>query len=362
MNYAIVDIETTGGSPKNSKITEIAIYIYDGKEIIDEFVSLVNPEAEITQFVVKLTGITNAMVKNAPKFHEVAKKIVEITENCIFVAHNVSFDYHTLRHEFKQLGYDYRKPHLCTVRASKYVLPGHDSYSLGKITKDLGIEINGRHRAGGDALATAKLFDIIFHRDKTNLASFVQNEIDPSVLHPKLDMEFIDNLPSKNGIYKLIDEMNEILYIGKGDIKKKVETHFKNDKTNNAKTLRSSIASVEFQITGSELISVIEEYHSINNFPTKYNKQSKNKVDDYQPHLACETFFILDKGRHKGERSLIYFEDGLYQGYGYAPFHYNNLPQHLWHRFITEKSKCNKTQEIIEKFLQKNTQFNIVSF
>ena len=137
MHYAIVDIETTGGSPKASKITEIAIYKHNGKEIIDEYVTLINPEMKIPEFIVRLTGISDRMVETAPKFYEVARKIIEFTEECIFVAHNVGFDYGIIRQEFKTLGYDYRKPHLCTVRASRYVIPGMESYSLGKLSRNL---------------------------------------------------------------------------------------------------------------------------------------------------------------------------------------------------------------------------------
>ncbi|NBO60596.1 MAG: hypothetical protein EBU82_06455, partial [Flavobacteriia bacterium] len=133
MPFVIVDVETTGGSPKHSKITEIAMYKYDGNSLVDEFVTLLNPEQSIPDFIVRLTGITDAMVKDAPKFYEVAKNILDFCEGCVFVAHNVGFDYGMLRNEFRALGYDFRFPHLCTVRAARYVLPGHDSYSLGKI-------------------------------------------------------------------------------------------------------------------------------------------------------------------------------------------------------------------------------------
>jgi DNA polymerase-3 subunit epsilon len=150
MNFVIVDVETTGGSPKNSKITEIAMYKYDGIQIIDEYSSLVDPEIEIPAFIVRLTGITNDHVKNAPKFYEIAKTIIEFCEDTIFVAHNASFDYGMFRSEFKTLGYDFRKPHLCTVQAARQIIPGHDSYSLGKLSRAIGIEIKNRHRAGGD--------------------------------------------------------------------------------------------------------------------------------------------------------------------------------------------------------------------
>lgn len=176
VHFAIIDIETTGGSPKDSKVTEIAIYKHDGKKIIDEYSALVNPEIPIPPFIVNLTGISDKMVKNAPIFFEIAKKIIEFTEGCIFVAHNVGFDYSVIRSEFNSLGFDYRRAHLCTVRSSRFIIPDQKSYSLGKLTKSLGIALTGRHRAGGDALATAKLFSLLYKKDKKSLESFIQEE------------------------------------------------------------------------------------------------------------------------------------------------------------------------------------------
>ena len=162
--YAIIDIETTGQSAAKGKITEIAIYVHNGYEIIDSFSSLINPECYIPGFITSLTGIDNEMVRNAPKFYEVARQIVEITQDKIFVAHNVSFDYKFIQEEFKRLGYDYQRKTMCTVRMGRKYLPGYRSYSLGKICDDLGISIIGRHRAAGDAFATTKLFEIILSR------------------------------------------------------------------------------------------------------------------------------------------------------------------------------------------------------
>lgn len=162
--YAIIDIETTGQSAVNGKITEIAIFIHNGFEITDSFSSLINPECYIPAFITSLTGIDNEMVRSAPKFYEVARRIVEMTHEKIFVAHNVSFDYKFIQEEFKRLGYDYQRKTMCTVRMGRKFIPGHKSYSLGKICDELGISIQGRHRAAGDALATTKLFELILAR------------------------------------------------------------------------------------------------------------------------------------------------------------------------------------------------------
>ncbi len=159
--YSVIDIETTGGSPARDKITEIAIISHDGTKVTGKYSTLVNPEREIPAFITRITGIRNEMVADAPKFYEIAREIVELTDNRIFVAHNVSFDFGFICEEFKQLGYNFNRERLCTVRLSRRVIPGHRSYSLGKICNVLGITIDDRHRAMGDALATARLFEIL---------------------------------------------------------------------------------------------------------------------------------------------------------------------------------------------------------
>ena len=161
MKYAILDIETTGGKYNEEGITEIAIYQFDGNEITDQFISLVNPEKSIQAFVVKLTGISDKMVKGSPKFHEIAKRIIEITEDCILIAHNAQFDYRILKTEYNRLGYDFQRKTLCTVDLSKKLIPNMESYSLGKLVRALGIPVSDRHRANGDALATLKLFKLL---------------------------------------------------------------------------------------------------------------------------------------------------------------------------------------------------------
>ncbi|MCK5731182.1 MAG: 3'-5' exonuclease [Draconibacterium sp.] len=165
--FAIIDIETTGNRYNYGKITEIAIYQHNGQEVTSSFSTLIDPEMDIPYFITQLTGINNKMVKNAPKFFEVAKTIIEMTKGRTFIAHNVSFDYKFIREEYKRLGYDYNQKTLCTIKMARRLLPGHHSYSLGKICADLGIEINGRHRAAGDALATVKLFEILLEKNKT---------------------------------------------------------------------------------------------------------------------------------------------------------------------------------------------------
>ncbi|HNZ68771.1 MAG: 3'-5' exonuclease [Prolixibacteraceae bacterium] len=164
--YTIIDIETTGTVYKYGKITEIALYVHNGQTITGSFVSLINPEMDIPLHITRLTGITNAMVAGAPRFFEIARTIIELTAGRVFVAHNVNFDYHFIQEEFSRLGYDFQKKKLCTMQLSRKLMPGYQSYSLGSLCSALGIEINGRHRAAGDALATVRLFELLLEKNR----------------------------------------------------------------------------------------------------------------------------------------------------------------------------------------------------
>lgn len=158
MFYAIVDIETTGAYPSASGITEIAILIHDGVDIVERYETLINPERLIPLSIQALTGISDEMVANAPIFNEVAERIHQMLSGCVFVAHNVNFDYSFIKHHLSLAGYELDTRRLCTVRMSRQIKPGLKSYSLGKLCDTLGIQIENRHRAGGDAQATAILF------------------------------------------------------------------------------------------------------------------------------------------------------------------------------------------------------------
>jgi DNA polymerase III subunit epsilon len=276
--YAILDIETTGGQYNEEGITEIAIYKFDGHEIVDQFISLVNPEIPIQPFVVKLTGINNAMLRSAPKFFEVAKRIIEITQDCVIVAHNASFDYRILRTEFRRLGFEFSKPTLCTVELSKKLIPDQPSYSLGKLVRSLGIPMADRHRATGDAMATVKLFKMLLAKDleKEIVKSYIKTEI-KSGISPKL-LDIVEALPSKTGIYYIHREDGTIIYIGKSkNIKKRVNQHFTGT-ARKAKKIQNEVFAVTFEETGSELISLLKESEEIKVNKPIYNRSQRKTI------------------------------------------------------------------------------------
>ncbi|MES2573585.1 MAG: exonuclease domain-containing protein [Bacteroidota bacterium] len=272
--YAILDIETTGGQFNEEGITEIAIYKFDGHEIVDQFISLVNPEIPIQPFVVKLTGINNAMLRSAPKFFEIAKRIIEMTNDCVLVAHNADFDYRILRTEFRRLGYDFNVKTLCTVELSKRLLPEQPSHSLGKLVRALGIPMADRHRASGDAMATVKLFKMLLDKDlnKEIVKELIKFEIQKGIA-PKL-MDIVEKLPSKTGVYYIHKEDGKIIFIGKSrNIKKRVNQHFTGI-TKSAKKIQNEVFTVTFEETGSELIALLKESEEIKIHRPIYNRMS----------------------------------------------------------------------------------------
>jgi DNA polymerase-3 subunit epsilon len=276
--FAIIDIETTGGSARLEKITEIAIFLHDGEKITGKFVTLINPERNIPYFITNLTGITNEMVENAPRFFEIARTIVELTEGRIFVAHNARFDYSFIRHEFKSLGFNFSRKIIDTVALSRKLFPGHRSYSLGNICRNLNIEINGRHRAAGDALATVKLFEILLAKDleiNGTRSNLIRNTR-ISKLNPRLDRSKTENIPDGPGIYYFYNEQGDLIYIGKSrNLQQRISTHLSNNATNRGMEMRDLIADIDWEITGSELIALLRESFEIKDNKPLYNRAQR---------------------------------------------------------------------------------------
>lgn len=273
--YAIIDTETTGGTPRFSRLTDISIFIYDGEGIVDEFSSLINPEMPIPAFITQLTGIDDEMVAGAPRFEEIAQQIVEITEGVTFVAHNVNFDYGMIRSEFARLQYDYQRPKLCTVRLARKFMPGHRSYGLGNICADLGIPINGRHRARGDAEATVELFHLIYQASDGHPTMTDEKWL--LGLPADMDRQVIDRLPETAGLYFLYDKEGSVIYIGaSANIFKKVTTLFKS-KAKKATQMKSVLGDVDFEETGSELIAKLKLQEVIDKHQPQFNPTPKRK-------------------------------------------------------------------------------------
>ncbi|CAD0005475.1 exonuclease domain-containing protein [Flavobacterium chungangense] len=314
--YAILDIETTGGQFNEEGITEIAIYKFDGHEVVDQFISLVNPEIPIQPFVAKLTGINNAMLSSAPKFFEVAKRIIEITSDCIIVAHNASFDYRILRTEFRRLGYNFESKTLCTVELAKKLIPEQPSYSLGKLVRSLGIPIADRHRASGDAIATTKLFKILLEKDleKTILKDFVKFEIEKGI-SPKLQ-DLVNQMPSKTGVYYIHNEGGHLIYIGKSlNIRKRVNQHFTGI-TTKSKRIQAEVFTITYEETGSELIALLKESEEVKINRPRHNRSQKKSFFPFAIYVEKDSngYLNINLGKADGRKKEITSFASLQEG------------------------------------------------
>ncbi len=280
--YAIIDVETTGYSAFGNKITDIAIFIHNGEKVVKTYQSLVNPECNIPHKITQLTGITNGMVKSAPKFHEIAKKVMLLTKDCVFVAHNVNFDYNVIRDEFKSLGADFRRKKLCTVRLSRKLIKGLPSYSLGNLCSSLGISIKGRHRAYGDAEATVELFDLLLSKD---VEGIIDESLKPrskeATLPPLLPRVVFDNLSQNAGVYYFHNKEGKIIYVGKAKcIQDRVLGHFR-DKSKKEMDLSRLTANVTYKETGSELVALLFESAEIKRLHPLFNSAQKRKLNKF---------------------------------------------------------------------------------
>jgi DNA polymerase-3 subunit epsilon len=278
MNYAIVDIETTGGHAAANGITEISVFVHDGERVIKHFETLINPQQLIPKFITSLTGIDNAMVADAPVFDEIADVLFEILNENIFVAHNVNFDYSFVKHQLKQSGYELTAKKLCTVRLGRKVFPGLPSYSLGNLCRSLKINIENRHRAGGDAKATVKLFEhMLANGAMAHIDLMLKRSSAEHWLPLNLDKQVIDQLPSRPGVYYFHNNKDKIIYVGKAiNLKKRVSSHFThNDPDLKRQNFIRNIYRVSFRQCATELEAIVLESTEIKRLWPRYNKSQK---------------------------------------------------------------------------------------
>ena len=326
--YTIVDLEATGGKFNEESIIEIAIYKFDGVSITDQFISLVNPEKEIHPYVEKLTGISSKMLKTAPKFHEIAKRVIEITSDSVLVAHNAQFDYRILQLEFKRLGFDFSMKSICTVILSQELLPDQQSYKLGRLSRSLGIPIKDRHRASGDALATVELFKILLEKDvkqeiiRKSIVEFPGEKMD------NIFKDVIDNLKENTGVFYIYNENNELVYIDfSKDIKNKLIKLFTSKKFI-PKYVQNNFKTIKVHPTGNVHIAILKTLQEINSLRPKINNNVDPKIFSKisKPEVITEAsdFVITFNGKKEADKSFILFKSGVIEGYGYFEL-FNNI-------------------------------------
>ena len=353
--YTIIDIESTGGKFNEESIIEVAAYRFDGTSIKDQFISLVNPQRDIHPYVEKLTGITSKMVKTAPKFHEIAKRIVEITSDSILVAHNAQFDYRILQLEFKRLGYEFSMKSLCTVILSQELLPDQESYKLGRLSRSLGIPLKDRHRASGDALATVELFKILMEKDtkqdiiKKSIVEF------PGESMNSLFKETIESLNNDVGVFYIYNKNKKLIYIDYSkDIKNKVVKLFTSKKFI-PKYVQNNFKSIKVHKTGNISICVIKALNEIRTLKPKINNNIDPKlfykIDKPDVISKLKDFIITFNGKNENDKSFIFFKNEKFTGYGYFDLFNNiNTEQKLNSRLV-EVDESDKVKNYVYRLI-----------
>ncbi|MGF1925895.1 MAG: exonuclease domain-containing protein [Bacteroidia bacterium] len=320
MLYAIVDIETTGGYAAQHGITEIAIIVHDGNEVVSRFQTLINPHQFIPSYIQALTGIDDEMVATAPEFRAVSAEIYSLLHDKVFVAHNVNFDYSFIKHHLAACGYDLNCKKLCTVRLSRKLFPGLPSYSLGKLCASLAVPLNNRHRADGDASATAIILKMLIEKDTEGLiADTLKRSSKEQTLPPNLQKSEIEKLPNTPGVYYFKDQKGKVIYVGKAkQLKKRVCTHFTGHNISSQRqAFLRSIYHVDYQSCGTELMAFILEATEIKKLWPENNSAMKRFEQKYSLyHFEDQNGYIrlgIDKYRKNG--SVLYSFNNLLEGH-----------------------------------------------
>ena len=356
--YAILDIETTGGKFNEEGITEIAIYKFDGHTVVDQFVSLIDPEKPIQEFVVKLTGINNKMLRNAPKFFEVAKRIIEITKDSILVAHNAEFDTRILKTEFDRLGYEYQRNSICTVELSRKLIQDEKSYSLGKLCKSLGIPMSDRHRATGDALATVQLFKLLL--DKDHKKEIVQNSIkyfDNRNVKDKLN-SILEIAPEAMGVFYVHNDDGKVIFIGRShNIKFEINKLFLKQ-SKRAQKIQERVKKITFQFTGNELFTRLKYHTELETLQPKYNFKKKKKISKNE--FAHSDFIVQLKGREVNENGIVLIEENEVFGYGFTNLSFQETEISILKTILTPIENKDLAKSIVKNYLNNNSVSKII--
>lgn len=320
--YAIVDIETTGSYAAANGITEIAIYVFNGKKVTRKFETLINPCQPIPGYIQSFTGITDEMVAGAPLFEDVSEEIFEILRENIFIAHNVNFDYSFIKSHLLRAGFDLNSKKLCTVRLSRRIFPGFASYSLGNLCRSLGIRISNRHRAGGDAAATVQVFKKLLKADTENfIDKSLQRNSKEQLLPPNVPKADFDKLPYTPGVYYFHNQKGKIIYIGKAkNIRSRVNSHFSNNSESRQKqNFILNVHSISFQTCATELMAEILESAEIKKYWPLFNQSQKNREEEFAIYSYPDQNGYLRLGidrKKKVLKPVITFRY-LTEGHGY---------------------------------------------
>ncbi|MCC7526345.1 MAG: GIY-YIG nuclease family protein [Chitinophagaceae bacterium] len=350
--YAVVDIETTGGFAASNGITEIAVFVYDGSEVIDHFETLINPLQPIPRFIQSMTGITDEMVNDAPTFNEIAEPLFAILNDKIFVAHNVNFDYSFLKHQLHECGFNLNVQKLCTVRLTRKVFPQLPSYSLGNICRSLEIPVKNRHRAGGDAMATVQLLSLLLlNNAQPYIEQFLKKSSGEQYLPLHLPKHQIEQLPRTPGVYYFRNQKGKVIYVGKAkNLKQRVRSHFSHNGTGRQKQeFIRNVHDISYQLCGTELMAAVLEETEIKRLWPVYNTSRKQISFQYGLYVFEDQLGYVRLAIEKKRKHLhpIHTFGLLWEGYRML---WNLIERHRLSPRLCFVEKTNDFQNKEEKF------------
>jgi len=273
-----VDIETTGGSYRNSRVLEVAVIRFENGEIVKEYSTLLNPGSYIPASITALTGISEGDIVGAPTFEDIADELAEIMDGAVFVAHNVRFDYSFLKQEFSLLGSSFNPRLLCTVRLSRYLYSDHKGHSLEKIIARHNIPVLDRHRALEDARAILYFSQLAYDEHGQELFDqALTHQLKSQSLPPHLDLKELESIEQSPGVYIFRDEVNQPIYVGKSiSLKKRVLSHFQSTRPQEVK-MSQQTHHVETITTNSELAALLLESKLIKELKPIFNRLLRRK-------------------------------------------------------------------------------------
>jgi len=349
LKFHVIDIEATGGNAGRTRLMEIAVVTVENGEITDEFSTLVNPGKNPDPYVQKMTGITPKMLRKAPKFEQVAARLLRMLQGGIIVAHNAPFDYGLLRKEFARLGYDLQMPYLCTLDVSRELFPEVQNHGLESLTRHLRIPVKHRHRAFGDAHATAQIFKILLQKDPDFhiIRQHIRNGDLPVSRHPKRLTRLLDRVDNRRAVLKILDDKKRLLYAGYAyHPRLRAETLMVEHPELARRTRHIETEPVPGRLIGRILAQWLNRQHKP---PFSRYKKTKGQV-----RFPMRNALLFDRGRFPYEQSVFLIEDGRLYGYGYVDLNWQTEDLHTLRQRLTPLDDCPYGRQAVLRHWQQN--------
>lgn len=288
-DLVFLDIETTGGSHTRDRITEVALIKIEGGKVTATWETLINPSIAIPRNITGLTGITDAMVKDAPMFEDIAGDLYSHLDGMVMTAHNSRFDYGFLKTEYKRMGGTLRLRTLCTVKLSKTLYPHVQGHSLDAIMQRFGLTTDARHRGMGDVQLMLDFLEAAKNElGSVKVLEAIYYQQNGPALPPNIDDGFLDKIQDVPGVYLFYDDTDLPLYIGKSvKLKSRVLNHFASDHvTRKEMEMAQRVKRIEWKETAGELGALLLEAKLIKKLQPTYNRFLRRNVKLYAIHLS----------------------------------------------------------------------------